>query len=364
MKFENKSQKSPILSLISQFFVPSYLKTKESKFRTFTEITWILFGAFLAFIGIQFFIKDIFFNSGLTGIALIVSQIIHNTSPNITKIVPLIILYVLLIIMNIPFFIFGWIKLSKRITIYGIIFILAISIFGLTLGTYFQENDPTWIFKTISIIRILILNNRSIENIYTESIFIAVMGAVIFATGVYLSYRSRGCSGGTDFPIIYYSSKKHHGIGHYTIIINIIVLFIGIISLYWTDPLKTKEGYTFLQYATSYKIIGSVLYLVIYGIVIDILFPRSKKLSVFIITTKAKEIISACKKDKFIHTFTSIDVTGMYRNTNNKCLISVMNYYDYIYVLGAVKKNDPKAFIFSHKTKAVFGNFSSKVDLY
>lgn len=355
---------------------PSYLNEINSRRRIFFELVRILLSGLLCFIIIQFFVSRLFFSTGVTGLALIFADFaaasnktIGSTTGNHTIYYGFI-LYGGFFVMNIPIFIYGWSRLEKTLFWYSLLYIIVFSGSGLLFDIFHKssENGKQFIFNFAGKLRYWIYSDLYKPNGFRNpnwagfvglSMVLAMIGGLIFGIGLSVTYSSRGTTGGTDLPITYYAITKGKSLGKLNFYVNISIVLFGIIFLYFNDPLHTHQHYSFIQYLTSYKIVGTVIYVIAYSLSLDLFFPRSKKVSIQIITSKAKEIANTLfHKKNFIHTLTEVSGVGMYKNTKVSVLYCSMTYFEYLRFSNYIKTIDPNVFCTANVNVRVIGRFA------
>lgn len=160
-------------------------------------ITAGIFSASFGFKG--FLLTNKFIDGGATGISLLISALTQ---------VPL---YVLIILINIPFIILGYITMGKQFA-----FKTALAISGLALCVATVE----------------------FPNVTNDNLLVAIFGGFFLGAGIGLAVRGGAVIDGTEVLAIYLSRKLGTTIGDIIILINIIIFsaaayFLGVeIALY------------------------------------------------------------------------------------------------------------------------------------
>jgi uncharacterized membrane-anchored protein YitT (DUF2179 family) len=158
---------------------------KTSNFSIFKDIIFITIGIFSAAFGFKgFLLTNHFIDGGATGISLLISAITH---------IPL---YVLLVLINIPFIILGYKIIGK---LFAIKTLLAICGLALVVGTI------------------------SFPNITQDNLLVAVFGGFFLGAGIGLAMRGGAVIDGTEVLAIFLSKKFGTTIGDIIIVINIII---------------------------------------------------------------------------------------------------------------------------------------------
>lgn len=257
------------------------------------DFLYIIFGSFLASIGVNMFlIHAKLLSGGVTGLALIVQYLFKIEAGYI------------ILLSNIPLFILSLKKLDKEFTIYSLVGTLSFSL-SLVL--------------THSISNILNINDKLLYCLY---------GGVVNGIGFGLVFTHRGSTGGFDI-VTMIIRKKHSNlnIGTISFIINLIIVSISAFIFGLPNALYTLIA----MYTTSF-----VMDNVVKGL-------RQTK-SVFIITEREEEI------SKFIMMNLHRGVTylygeGAYTKEHRKILYCIIPLSQLPELKNIVTKVDEKAFI-------------------
>ena len=166
------------------------MKSKKSIInRSLIEAIWILAGVFSASFGLKgFLLPNSFIDGGATGISLLIAE---TTFFDIS--------YVILIV-NIPFIIIGYLQMSKRFVGKTV---LAITILSIVLAFV---NFP----------------------IITEDFLLAsAFGGFFLGAGIGLSIRGGCVIDGTEILALYFSRKLNISVGDFILAINVIIFGIS-----------------------------------------------------------------------------------------------------------------------------------------
>lgn len=270
------------------------------------RIIIVILGSLLLALSLNFFLIEAnVYASGFTGAAQIISSVFHDFF-NIQLSTG-----ILLLLLNIPVFIIGWLKVGRGFTIYSII--------SVALVTLFLEVLPI-----ISLTDDIILN--------------AVAGGVIGGVGVGLTLKLGASTGGMDIVAMLLSRMQDKPIGTYFLILNgAIVVMAGILY-------KPENAlYTMLSLYISTQ-------------VIDAIHTRHEKVTAMIITQKAQELQSAIHK-KMVRGITILPAKGAYTGKDSHMLYLVITRYELYDLEKIIKDVDPGAFTNIVQTAGIFGFF-------
>lgn len=196
-----KNKKSSGKNSFSDYAIAKdYRKLLISAKQLAKEIFSIIIGIFSAAFGFKgFLLTNHFIDGGATGISLLISAVTG---------VPL---YILIICVNIPFVILGYIVMGKQFAIKT-----ALAISGLSL----------------------VLATVTFPNVTNDNLLVAVFGGFFLGTGIGFAVRGGAVIDGTEVLAIFLSKKLGTTMGDIIIIINVIIFsaaayFLGIeIALY------------------------------------------------------------------------------------------------------------------------------------
>lgn len=177
------------------------------------------------------------------------------------------------------------------------------------------------------------------DHIVTEDILlISIFGGIINGIAVSLCLRSDTTAGGTDFIAIFLSQKK--GIDAWNIILgfNIAQLAVAGLLFGWDKAL-----YSIIFQYTSTQLI-------------QMLYTRFQKKTLFIVTTKPQEV-SSIIFEKSHHGATLLRGEGSYEGHERYIVYSVVSSDESKRVVRAVRSVDPQAFVNTFKTDELKGFF-------
>ncbi len=158
---------------------------KINTIRYFKDIILITIGIFSAAFGFKgFLLTNHFIDGGATGISLLISAL---------TIIPL---YILLIVVNIPFIIMGYFTIGRTFAIKT-----ALAITGLA-----------FVVATVEF-----------PNVTNDNLLVALFGGFFLGAGIGLSIRGGAVIDGTEVLAIYLSKKLGATIGDIIIVINILI---------------------------------------------------------------------------------------------------------------------------------------------
>lgn len=186
--------------------------TKKLVKDTISETFQIGLAIFLASVGLKaFLLPNGFLDGGVTGIAILISEIFKM---NISVVLP---------IVSIPFFIIGYFTITKRILLKSIISIVCLS---------------------------LVIHFENFSSITDDKLIIATFGGLFLGSGIGLAIRNGAVLDGSELLGLYFNNKYGFSIGSIILFFNIFLF--GITALVLTPEVAM---YSILTYLVTSKAI-------------------------------------------------------------------------------------------------------------
>lgn len=261
--------------------------------------------------GVVMFLAPVkLFDSGISGTSMLISQ----QTPAWCS------LSLILIVLNIPIFLFGLRREGPAFTIYSIYAVLVYSV-------------TAWIITDILPVDVTIASPLA----ETDLFLCAVFGGIISGCGSGLTVRFGGAIDGIDVLGVMFAKRLGLSLGSFVMIYNVILYIIcGIVLGSWVLPL-----YSIVTYAAASKTVDFF----VEG------FDRSK--AAFIITTCQEEVCRALS-ETFENGMTIIDAKGYYSNSEKTLIYFVVNRFQVGRMKNLVHKIDPKAYIAINEVADIF----------
>jgi uncharacterized membrane-anchored protein YitT (DUF2179 family) len=270
------------------------------------KIIVVLIGALLNALSLNLFLipADVY-SSGFTGVAqLLSSVIIEYTAFTIST-------GILLLLLNIPVAILGWLKVGKSFTLYSFLSVVATTVF---------------------------LGLIPLQSLSDDILLNAVFGGVILAVGVGFTLKYGASTGGLDIIAMVLSRMKDKPIGGYIFLLNAIIIFTAGLLNGWEKALYTLVA----LYATTR--------------VIDTIHTRHVKLTAMVVTKKAEALKKAIHS-KLVRGITTVPAKGGFTNEPKDMMIIVITRYELYDLERIIKEVDPNAFTNIIQTTGIFGFF-------
>ena len=285
------------------------IEKKQLLSSVFWNLLLLTTGSIILAIGINaIIIPHGFVTGGLSGVCLLFYYATNLLSTGIWY-----------LIVNIPLFLFGWVKISRRFFFY--------SLFGMVAFSFSME------FFSFEIA--------------IKDPFLAILaGGSIMGIGGGIALHSLGSMGGLDIVSIMLNQKFGVRIGNFLFAFNML-LFLFSFKIMETDLVLYSIA---LSYVTS-QVLEYVL----------TMFNQRKM--ILIISDSYDEIADAIKT-KMNRGATFINGSGAYSGKDKKIILTVVHNYQLKRLEEAVLFIDPQAFMITENTFNVLGQGFSKPKTY
>ena len=250
-------------------------------------------------------------------------------------------------LINIPLIIIFYIlKTDKKFLLRTITFLLFLNLFNYVLSLYnFSELNP---------LEATIVDHYISPHSY-ELFISVIIASIIISFVASLSYKFNGSTAGTDFIIFYISNKKGKSIGKYALMFSLFTLVFSIILLN-----ISLEGKSFVKSFLGTTTFATLIYITLFSIVVNSIYPRYKKVKISIVTNVPDKISKLFKEIKYQHAWTIQEVTGGYSNSKKYKVETIILYLKHKSIIKEITNLDKGSFIYLENISGVFGNFSLK----
>lgn len=230
-----------------------------------------------------------------------------------------------LLLLNLPFFIFGFRRLGAAFTVYSV---YAISVYSLASYLIPMIAEPS---------TVLGLSGEG-----SDILLGAVFGGLISGVGSGMTIRFGGAIDGVEVLSVIFAKRIGITVGTFVMIYNVILyILIGIAESSWVYPL-----YSVLTYAAAIKSVDFI----VEGL--------DKGKAAMIITTEA-EAISLRLSEEFGRGITLIPASGYYSNAEKTVVYFVVNRFQIGKLKAIVREADKTAFVTITEVSDVFSNTAS-----
>lgn len=195
------------------------------------------------------------------------------------------------------------------------------------------------LYSCLMIVLNSVLTDIIPANVITyDTLLISIFGGMISGFAISLCLMMNATTGGTDFLAIYLSEKK--GVDSWNLVLGINAIIISLAGFLfgWEKALYS----IIYQYASTQ--------------VLQMLYKRYQKQTLFIVTNKPKDICQAIYKVSG-HGATILEGEGSYVHCERNVVYSVVSREESKTVIHAVKEADTSAFVNALRTEELSGRF-------
>nr|WP_122646973.1 YitT family protein [Enterococcus mediterraneensis] len=287
------------------------IRAQHEQMETLKKISVVLISGITSAVSLNFFlIPAKVLSAGMNGVAQIIVALgfryfdIHLSTG----------LFILL--LNIPIFILGFIKLGKSSTFWSFINVVC-----------------------VSLVTMIIPQGEVTNNILMNSL----MGGVLLGIGSGFSLKMGFTTGGMDILSLVLSKTTGKTVGKYMFMLNGIIIMVAGFIFSWESAL-----YTIISiYCMSH--------------VVDMIHTSHQKVTAMIITTKPDEVGKNISEHVF-RGMTLLPSVGGYSGVPGKTIVMVITRYELYDLEQAVIEADENAFVNILPTQSIMGRFASEDD--
>ena len=268
-------------------------------------LVMIIIGAVVAAFSIEcFLLPNTILDGGVTGTGMIINKLTNLP------------LSVLIIVINIPFFIVGYKALGKRFLLRAII---AIAVFSSMLEVF-----------------------AAMEPITDSELLAVVFGGVILGVGVGLVLRYGGCLDGTEIAAMLLSKKVGMSTGGIIFAFNIVIYSVAGFCFDWQSAM-----YSLLTYFITFKIID----------IVEVGLEGAK--AAMIITDRADDLADEIYR-RLGRTCTFISAEGHVSGSQKTVLYCVITRVEVNEFKRIIHEADVSAFVTISEVSEILGNHIKK----
>ena len=374
------------------------------------NVLYLILSSFLfAFASTSLLTKASSIPTGLSAISMTMSLIVTELKPYLNFVY---------LALNIPLFIIFWNKNKKSYTYATLIFLVSNAIFGFFIGfdfnggtyedggsfDYYVSNylfvfcPPTnqteiafaehFKINNMASVNLNTYNEWLLDNWYVEPnqpndmitntlswkpsgktigvekgwpIFVYTLTAVLLAgiSGA-ISWKYGGSTGGTDIIACYYSTKNKKPVGTILMIIGSLIVTVSLLILWLLSsygPNKIREGINGFDSIFSLQTLASAIYIVLFGKILNMIYPKYKKVNIKIDTVNIELIKEYLKKSKFNHPYKIHTLTSGWTGKNVYTIETVVLLLEAEELIKSVKEVDPSAWISKTSIRKIYGAF-------
>ena len=266
----------------------------------------LLIGSMIYSFGLNLFlVPNNIIDGGVTGISLLLSEIFG---------IPF---SVLIVALNIPFFILGYRQLGKRLAACSMFAILVLSFWS----HIFEQMEP----------------------VTTDPFLSTIFGGILIGLGIGLVIKSGGSLDGTEIVAIYFDRRSAFSIGEIVLFFNLFIL--------------GSAGFVFTWNSAMYSLIT---YFICSRMMDAVSTGLDSSKGVFIVTTKYDEVTHAILHDMH-HSVTKLRGRGGFLNDDKDVLYTVISRLEVTKMKNVVYEIDENAFLSIFDVQEVQGGRVKKL---
>ena len=286
-------------------------KTFFSQFRARDFVMLTLAGIINA-TGVTVFLAPLrLFDSGLSGTAYLFNQLTPDWLG----------LWFFLIVLNLPFYLFGLKKMGAKFVCCSL---YAIGIYSLFSFLYQSVFPIDW--------------SAGSPIVQEDKLLAAIFGGLISGIGSGMTIRYGGAIDGVEVMAVMFAKKIGMTVGTFIMTYNILLYSVSaVIFKSWDIPL-----YSVLAYAVGLKAVDFI---------VDGL---DKGKAAWIVSSEHEKIAAELSKE-LIRGITVLEATGYYSGENRKILYVVVNRFEIAKLKSIVKNIDHKAFVAIYEISDTMG---------
>jgi uncharacterized membrane-anchored protein YitT (DUF2179 family) len=268
------------------------------------SIVWncflITLGSFICAVAVNgIVVPKHFLSGGITGLSLMVHYFYGRIDVGW-----------LYLVLNIPLFIAGWVRISRQFFLY--------SLFGMAVFSF-----------TLLVTKVTIVVH--------DQMLAAILAGIISGIGSGIVFRSYGSAGGLDIISIFFYQKYSIGLGYTILAFNSIILLIGAI-LFGTD-----------------LALYTLVYLFVSTYLIDVvLVGLDQRKTVFIISDSSRKIADEILRE-MNRGVTFFKGEGAYTGTSKEIVYTAITMKELARLKDLIFSIDKEAFVVINDTKEVLG---------
>ena len=293
--------------------ITAQTNTKKAAFwQDVLDFLLCIFGGVIYSVGLNLLILPFgLYIGNLTGIARIILELLRRVIPGMQDATGLI-----LLALNLPLLLIAFSSINRK---------------------FFFKTLVTVI--TVSVVLIFVPVTAIIPDL-TDMITLAVLGGIICGFGVGLSLRAGGSSGGVDILGVLIALKNpEFSVGRVSVIISMIVYAY---ALFTSPPVI---------------LVYSVIFTLIYSLVVDKVHYQNVKISVMVVT-KNRDILQYII-DETHRSATYWQGQGAYSGAEFLVINTVVSKYELLRLRRGIIELDPQVFIIENNSVNVTGFFPS-----
>lgn len=260
-----------------------------------------------------------FYDSGLSGVSMLIIQLLPEQARQFVQ------LWIPLIALNAPIFLFAMKKQGIEFTLYSIFAIMIYSLCSLV----FEQVIPKFLPHFFSA-------GSPIGG--GEKIICAIFGGLLSGIGSGMAIRYGGTMDGMESLAVMFAKKLNLSVGNFVLIFNVFLyIIVGVLAFAGVIPNSGASDFTPALYSV-------VAYFVASKAVDFISDGLDQAKGALIITSRYSAVCHALSQE-FGRGLTVMDGRGYYSQSEKQVIYCVINRFQVAKLREVVSRNDPMAFV-------------------
>ncbi|QGZ97369.1 hypothetical protein GE118_00945 [Mycoplasma sp. NEAQ87857] len=180
-----------------------------------------------------------------------------------------------------------------------------------------------------------------------------IIGATLVGSGIALSWKAGGSTGGTDIIAYYFSTKSKKSVGN---ILSIVAITSAITFLIIYAFVKPNYGHVII----GMREISTFIYILFSTIVVNLLYPKYKKIKLTIISSEPHKIIAYFKLINYWHSYRIVRFKSGYTGKYSYQIETVVLLLESNNLIHDFKLIDPNIWINMTKVNKIIGKFNTQ----
>ena len=294
------------------------MKTGHVHFKV-KNFIWLFIAGIVNATGVTLLLlPENFYDSGISGVSMLIIQVLPANVQTYVQ------LWIPLILLNAPIFLFAMKRQGVEFTIYSLFAIVIYSICSLV----FQRVIPRFVPDFFE-------NGSPIGG--GEKIICAIFGGLLSGIGSGMAIRFGGTMDGMESLAVMFAKKLNLSVGTFVLIFNVFLyLVVGVLAFANVIPSGTSDFTPALYSIVAYFAASKAVDFISDGL------DQAK--GAFIITSKYDEVCRALS-DEFGRGLTVMSAHGYYSQAEKQVIYCVINRFQVAKLREVVSQNDPVAFV-------------------
>ncbi|MEA4276344.1 YitT family protein [Mycoplasma sp. 21DD0573] len=178
------------------------------------------------------------------------------------------------------------------------------------------------------------------------------LGAVFIGTGIAISWKAGGSTGGTDIIAYYFSTKHKKSVSLILVIVGFVTAVTFVLIYGFVRPNPNGELFGMRELSTF-------SYLIVTNLVVGMLYPKYKKVNLTIISSNPERIIAYFKLINYWHSYRIERFKSGYTGKTAIKIETTILLLEEKNLIADLKIIDPTVWVSCSKVAKVSGNFNT-----